>query len=177
MKTRTKKCFFCKEEFNPWSSLQKFCLKTECIKIMIQEQKLKEWNKKKKKLVENLKTSNDYLKIAQQVFNKFIRQRDSGLNCISCNKPCKKENAGHYYSQGGHSNVRFDEDNVHLQCEHCNTYLSGNLLNYQIGIKERIGSVKLIELQGAAHNVKKWTKDELKEIIKTYKQKLKCILK
>jgi hypothetical protein len=97
----------------------------------------------------------------------------TGLNCISCNKPCKKENAGHYYSQGGHSNVRFNEDNVHLQCEACNTYLSGNLLNYQIGIKERIGSQKLMELQAIAHETKKWTKDELKEIIETYKQKLK----
>jgi hypothetical protein len=117
LKTRTKKCFNCKDEFTPFNTLQKFCLKNECIKTMVEIQKLKEWNKKKKKLVEDLKTANDYLKIAQQVFNKFIRVRDKGLNCISCNKPCKKENAGHYYSQGGHSNVRFDEDNVHLQCE------------------------------------------------------------
>jgi hypothetical protein len=46
-------------------------------------------------------------------------------------------------------------------------------LNYQIGIKERIGAQRLMELQGKAHEVKKWTKDELKEIIETYKQKLK----
>ena len=90
MKARTKKCFNCKEEFTPFSTLQKFCLKNECIKAMVEAQKLKEWNKKKKKLVENLKTANDYLKIAQQVFNKFIRVRDAGLNCISCNKPPKK---------------------------------------------------------------------------------------
>ena len=140
---------------------------------MVESQKLKEWNKKKKRMIEDLKTTSDYLKIAQQVFNKYIRKRDNGLNCISCDKPCKKENAGHYYSQGGHSNVRFNEDNVHLQCEHCNTYLSGNLLNYQLNIKERIGAQKLMELQAIAHEVKKWTKDELKEIIATYKQKLK----
>jgi CO dehydrogenase/acetyl-CoA synthase alpha subunit len=42
-------------------------------------------------MVEDLKTTSDYLKIAQQVFNKFIRVRDAGLNCISCNKPCKKK--------------------------------------------------------------------------------------
>ena len=173
MKQITKKCFNCKEQFTPFNTLQKFCLKNECIKEMIQIQKLKDWNKKKKKLVEELKTVNDYLKIAQQVFNKYIRQRDTGLNCISCNKPCKKENAGHYYSQGGHSNVRFNEDNVHLQCEHCNTYLSGNLLNYQIEIKERIGAERLMNLQAIAHDVKKWSKDELKELIQVYKQKLK----
>jgi len=138
---------------------------------MIQDQKLKEWNKKKKKLVEELKTASDYLKIAQQVFNKFIRKRDAGLNCISCNKPPKKENAGHYYSQGGHSNVRFNEDNVHLQCEACNTYLSGNLLNYQIGIKERIGAQRLMDLQAIAHETKKWSKEELKNLIEIYKKK------
>jgi hypothetical protein len=60
-----------------------------------------------------------------------------------------------------------------LQCEACNTYLSGNLLNYQIGIKERIGAQRLMELQGKAHETKKWTKDELKEIIEIYKNKLK----
>lgn len=173
MKTRTKKCFNCKEEYTPFNTLQKFCLKLECIKVMVESQKLKEWNKKKKRMIEDLKTTSDYLKIAQQVFNRYIRHRDNGLNCISCDKPCKKENAGHYYSQGGHSNVRFSEENCHLQCEHCNTYLSGNLLNYQIGIEKRIGSQKLMELQAIAHETKKWTKDELKEIIKTYKQKLK----
>jgi hypothetical protein len=173
LKTRTKKCFNCKEQFTPFNTLQKFCLKLECIKAMVESQKLKEWNKKKKSMLEDLKTTSDYLKIAQQVFNRYIRKRDNGLNCISCDKPCKKENAGHYYSQGGHSNVRFNEDNVHLQCEHCNTYLSGNLLNYQIGIEKRIGSQKLMELQAIAHETKKWTKDELKELIATYKQKLK----
>jgi len=96
-----------------------------------------------------------------------------GLMCISCNTIPKKKNAGHYFSSGGHSNVRFDEDNVHLQCEHCNTYLSGNLLNYQIGIEKRIGAEKLIELQGKAYLEKRWSVDELKEIIKKYKTKVR----
>lgn len=116
-----------------------------------------------------LKTTQDWLKEAQSIFNKYIRLRDEGLWCISCNTIPKKKNAGHYFSSGGHSNVRFDEDNVHLQCEHCNTYLSGNLLNYQIGIEKRIGAEKLIELQGKAHLEKRWNVDELKEIIKKYK--------
>jgi hypothetical protein len=99
-----------------------------------------------------------------------------GLMCVSCNTIPKKKNAGHYFSSGGHSNVRFDEDNVHLQCEHCNTYLSGNLLNYQIGIEKRIGAKRLIELHEKAHIEKRWTVDELKEIIKTYKTKVGQLL-
>lgn len=168
-----KRCKNCKEQFTSYNFLQKFCLKDECLKKFVEEVKLKAWNKKKTRMIEDLKSVKDYLKLAQQVFNKFIRQRDNGLNCISCNKPCKKENAGHYYSQGGHSAVRFNEDNVHLQCEACNSFLSGNLLNYQIGIETRIGGQKLIELQGKAYEVKKWSKDELKEMITKYKNKLK----
>ena len=47
-----------------------------------------------------------------------------------------------------------------------------NLLNYQIGIQQRIGADRLLELHSRAHDVKKWTKDELNELIKRYKQKI-----
>jgi hypothetical protein len=120
-------------------------------------------------------TASDWLKIAQQAFNKFIRERDKGQLCISCEQKPKKINAGHYFSAGGHSNVRFNEDNVHLQCEKCNQFLSGNLLNYQIGIEKRIGGERLLKLHELAHVTKKWTIEELKEIIKIYKEKLKIL--
>ena len=57
-------------------------------------------------------------------------------------------------------------------CFTCNQYKHGNLLNYQIGIQQRIGADRLLELHSRAHDVKKWTKDELKEIIKRYKCKI-----
>ena len=169
-----KKCKNCQERFNPIrSTLEKYCQKDECIRAMVCETKEKLWKQKKKKMKEDLMTVQDYMKIAQQTFNKYIRLRDYGKECISCGQPPKKANAGHYFSQGGHSSVRFDEDNVHLQCEHCNSFLSGNLLNYQIGIEKRIGGQKLIELHSRAHEVKKWTAEELKEITDTYRKKIK----
>jgi hypothetical protein len=167
------RCKNCKEKFEPIRFNAKYCLKEECIRAFVAEAKEKQWKQTKTRMKADLKTTSDWLKEAQVVFNKYIRERDKGLNCISCDKPPLKKNCGHYYSQGGHSNVRFDEDNCHLQCEHCNTYLSGNLLNYQIGIEKRIGAEKLIELQGRAHLEKRWSVNELKEIIKTYKNKIK----
>jgi hypothetical protein len=167
------RCKNCKDKFEPVRFNAKYCLKDECIKAFVEEVKAKEWKKTKKKMQSNLETTQDVLKAAQIVFNKYIRLRDKGKNCISCDKPAKKENCGHYFSQGGHSNVRFDEDNCHLQCEHCNTYLSGNLLNYQIGIEKRIGAERLIELQGRAHLEKRWEKQELRDLIKHYKEKIK----
>ena len=167
------RCKNCKDKFEPIRFNHKYCLKDECIKAFVSEVKEKTWKETKIRMKSDLKTTQDWLKEAQTIFNKYIRLRDMGLLCISCNTIPKKKNAGHYFSSGGHSNVRFDEDNVHLQCEHCNTFLSGNLLNYQIGIEKRIGAEKLIELQGKAHLEKRWTVDELKEIIKEYKTKVR----
>jgi hypothetical protein len=141
----------------------------------VEEVKAIQWKETKTRMKQDLKTLQDWLKETQTIFNKYIRLRDNGLTCVSCQLPPKKKNAGHYFSSGGHSNVRFDEDNVHLQCEACNTFLSGNLLNYQIGIQKKIGAQKLLELQERAHVTKKWTIDELKEIIKEYKSKIKEI--
>ena len=163
------RCKHCKNKFTPIRFNMKYCIETECLRAFAEEIKQKTWKETKTRMKTELKTTQDWLKEAQVVFNRWIRERDQGQLCISCNTVPKKKNAGHYFSSGGHSNVRFDEDNVHLQCEHCNTFLSGNLLNYQIGIEKRIGAEKLIELQGKAHLEKRWSVEELKEIIKKYK--------
>jgi hypothetical protein len=164
------RCKNCKQKFEPIRFLHKYCLQDDCIRAFVAEVKEKTWKETKTRMKTDLKTTQDWLKEAQTIFNQYIRLRDQGLNCISCDKPPLKKNCGHYYSQGGHSNVRFDKDNCHLQCEHCNTYLSGNLLNYQIGIEKRIGAQKLLELQERAHTEKRWSVDELKNIIKKYKE-------
>ncbi len=174
---KLKKCKACKALFTPiYSTTQNTC-SVQCAVKLANDKKSEDWKKRKSKLKSDLMTLQDYLKIAQMVFNKFIRLRDHGKECISCGQPPKKANAGHYFSQGGHSSVRFDEDNVHLQCEPCNSFLSGNLLKYQIGIEKRIGGERLIELHSRAHEVKKWTIEELKKITEAYRKKIKAIEK
>lgn len=178
------KCKKCRERFEPkFSTLEKYCWKEDCklfeaLQILEKSKKksMNDWNQKKQIIKKSLLTNSDYLKLAQAMFNKFIRLRDQGQMCISCNKKALKENAGHYFSAGGHSNVRFDEDNVHLQCEYCNTYLSGNLLNYQVGIERRIGGERLIKLHEKAHETKKWSKEELEGIVTKYKAKCKELM-
>ena len=167
------RCKNCKEKFEPKNFLQKYCFKDECMKVFVEKTKEKAWKEKKQKMQQELETVQDYIKMTQIIFNKYIRLRDKGKNCISCNKPALKENAGHFWSAGGHSNVRFNEDNVHLQCEYCNTYLSGNLIMYNNNLLYKLGSDRFIKLHEQAHITKKWTKEELKEIINEYKQKVK----
>jgi len=144
-----------------------------CLDAWIQEAKIKNWKKTKKKMQENLETIQDLVKAAQIVFNKYIRLRDKHELCISCKQTPKKSNAGHYYNANNHWNVRFDENNVHLQCEHCNTFLSGNLINYRENLLKKIGEVEFQLLEAEANKTRKFTKEELKEIIDIYKKKIK----
>ena len=144
-----------------------------CLDAWIQEAKIKNWKKTKKKMQENLETIQDLVKAAQIVFNKYIRLRDKHELCISCKQIPKKSNAGHFYNANNHWNVRFDENNVHLQCEHCNTFLSGNLIEYRSNLINKIGLEQLTLLEAKAMKTRKFTKDELKEIINTYKKKIK----
>jgi len=172
-----KKCKYCQREYVPYNSLQKSCYDYSCIKNSIQDEKLKAWNKKKAKMKEELMTVQDYMKIAQQTFNKYIRIRDKGNTCISCGKKPKKENAGHFYSAGTHTAVRFDERNVHLQCEHCNSFLSGNLLNYRENLLAKLGFEEFERLSVDAMKTRKYTREELKQLIEEYKDKIKLISK
>ena len=170
------KCKTCKDKFEPKVFLQKNCLKKdECIKAELELKKKaykKNWNKEKKQRKEALKTLSDHIKELQVIFNQWIRLRDKGNNCISCNKPSKKENAGHYRSAGGNPELRFEPLNVHLQCEYCNTYLHGNLIDYRINLIKKIGLEKVEWLEGY-HEPKNYTIDQIKGLKVMYKLKIK----
>jgi hypothetical protein len=119
----------------------------------------------------DLETVQDIVKAAQMVFNKYIRERDKDELCISCKQIPKKVNAGHFWNANNHWNVRFDEDNVHVQCERCNSFLSGNLIEYRTNLLNKIGQERFDQLEAKARVTRKFTKDELKELIKKYKEK------
>ena len=164
------RCKNCKDKFEPIRFNHKYCLKDECIKAFVEEVKTKQWKETKTRMKNDLKTTQDWLKEAQTIFNKYINLRDKGLPCVSCGKPIKgRVNASHFWNANNHHNVRFDEDNVHSSCITCNQFLSGNLLEYRTRLCSKIGQKRFDELEAKRHVTKKWTKDELKEIIKKYK--------
>ena len=164
------RCKNCKEKFEPIRFNQKYCLKDECICVFVAETKEKQWKQTKTRMKAELETVQDLVKAAQLVFNKYIRERDKNELCISCKQKPKKVNAGHFWNANNHWNVRFDEDNVHLQCERCNSYLSGNLLEYRTNLITKIGAERFNQLEARARVTRKFTKDELKELIKKYKK-------
>lgn len=168
------KCKNCKCQFEPVRFNQKYCLDAKCIEVWVSVEREKSWKKKKAKIKKELLTLSDYVKLAQQVFNKYIRERDKGGKCISCNTLLVgKFDAGHFYNANNHWSVRFDEDNVNGQCVHCNQHKHGNLLEYRANLIELIGEAKFNALELEAKKTRKYSIDELKEIISLYKSKLK----
>ena len=152
------RCFNCKSKFEQYEFNNKFCKELDCqVKkgLWKVEQSKKKWKKEKAKRKKELMTLQDWLKICQTHFNKYIRLRDKGNNCISCNKPAKKENAGHYRSVGGNPELRFNEENVYLQCEFCNSYQHGNLIEYRKNLVKKIGLERVEWLEGK-HEPKKY---------------------
>ena len=108
------------------------------------------------------------LRTAQIIFNRFIRERDKGKGCISCGAEVTE--AGHYYSQGHHSALRFNEVNCNGQCSRCNRWLHGNLIHYRNGLLSRYTKqeIDLLDAVGTRGKIKKWTRGELEIIIKQY---------
>jgi len=169
------RCIKCKDSFEKKYPNQigkfRYCLnKDECIKEFWQKVRDKRISQDTKERKEKLETVQDLMKKAQRVFNTWIRKRDKNKPCISCGKPdTGKRDASHYYSSGNHKAVTFNEDNVHASCVYCNQYLAGNLLNYQIGLTERIGADRVFKLNEQAHKTAKYSREELKDIIRKYK--------
>ena len=114
------------------------------------------------------------LKKCQFYFNKYIRQRDEGKQCISCDS-YNTAHASHFYSAGHYSTLRFNELNCHASCVRCNKFLHGNLLEYRQRLPERIGLDKFNNLELAKGMDKrtnhKWNRLELIEILEKYKAK------
>jgi len=137
----------------------------------------KEDRKQTKVKLADLKPLSHWAGLTQDAFNAYIRARDAHLPCISCGRDNEsKVNAGHFLSVGSHPELRFDESNVHKQCEYCNGYKGGNAVFYRAGLIQRIGLAEVERLEGP-HEAKKYTREQLAEMRATYRQKAKELMK
>lgn len=133
------------------------------------------------------------MKKADTVFSRWIRDRDAveGLYvyddngnsircgyCFTCGVTTPVEgvgtgDAGHFVKRGV-KNLRFNEQNVHLQCKRCNKHLDGNEGWYAVNLDKRYGvgtaeSLKLLESDYRRDGFK-FTRDYLDGVIERYKK-------
>lgn len=182
-KVKMKKCRECGKEFAPAMTTQTACSPLCAIaqgkKKVSKDKAVKQRQERQasRARVESVQPLSYYHKKAQASFNAFIRARDAGQPCISCGRNTgAKMNAGHYRTVGASKETRYDEDNCHLQCEHCNSYLSGNIGEYRPNLIGKIGQERFNALMGP-HVAKKWTREELIELAAHYRKKARDLQK
>ena len=178
----------CGKPFKPTMTTQKVC-SIACAKAMAKDPKLqkiaakaitKQARQDLQERREKLKTRREHMAEAQAAFNAYIRERDAGLPCISCDSnPSDHDlitgsrwDAGHYRSVGACPELRFEPLNVHRQCVKCNRNLSGNAVEYRIRLVKRIGADQVDWLEGP-HKPQRLTIEDLQAIKALYRQKLK----
>lgn len=178
----------CGKPFKPTMTTQKVC-SIACAKAMAKDPKLQKIAAKAitrqaredlKDRREKLKDRREHLAEAQKVFNAYIRERDAGQPCISCDSSPSDHDlitgsrwdAGHYRSVGACPELRFEPLNVHRQCVKCNRNLSGNAVEYRIRLVKRIGADQVDWLEGP-HKPQRLTIEDLQAIKALYRQKLK----
>ncbi|SFX17160.1 Bacteriophage Lambda NinG protein [Pseudomonas sp. NFACC49-2] len=189
-KPRPKKCRVesCRASFVPKASFQTWC-SPDCGVVIArakQEKQRKSFAQRERREIkvrkEKLKKRGDHMREAQQAFNAYIRARDqiAGHLCISSGKPLdwsgNAVDAGHYRSVGSAPHLRFDERNCHAQSKQDNRFLSGNAVDYRIGLTARIG-LEAVEALEADQSVRKYTIDDLKAIKAEYRAKTRELKK
>lgn len=166
----------CGELFTPTRPMQIACSPTCAVRVG-QMVRLKQDKAGDKATRERLMTLSDWRKRAQAGFNGFIKCRDAGLPCISCDAPpSDTDQAGHYLSRGAHPELALDEANTHRQCLRCNLHRHGNQVRYRIGLIARIGQAEVDRLEGP-NPLRHDTADSLKVLAAEYRAKKRALAK
>jgi hypothetical protein len=179
MAPKPKTCKYCKQKFIP-ERPKAICCSPDCaydygLKVKSRAEAIQSAQDRKtiKLRIDAIKPLSYWADKAQKAVNAFIRARDEGQPCISCGRHhAGKVNAGHYRSRGAMAALRYHHDNIHLQCEPCNTAKSGNQLEYRIRLIKKIGIEKVEWLEGN-HLAPHWKKDDYLRIEAEHKQLLK----
>lgn len=176
---KPKRCAACKTVFQPQRSMQKVC-GPKCAAdwaAKVAKQKTdrakRDERKSLREALDKAKTRGTHLKELQTAFNQWVRLRDAGRACISCGRHHQGQwHAGHYRSVGSEPSLRFEPDNVHLQCAPCNTHLSGNLIPYRANLIKKIG-LERVEWLESAHEPKKYPIAEILEMKAFYRAEVR----
>lgn len=167
------KCKECKKPFDKLNSQHIICSYECLIKYRNKKQVKKTEKRKYTKISEQ--SFAELVQVLQKDFNKFIRQRDTEsdyFTCINCSKVKHKSkcDAGHFFAISTNPSVRFDENNVHTQCNYCNRFSSSGHLHYKENLIKKIGVNKFNLLVAKSNKSLNLSRFELLEKIKYYRK-------
>ena len=123
-----------------------------------------------------MKSVSKLIQECQAVFNSFIRKRDAGLPCISCDAPYFTD-CGHLFKKSTRPAMRFNPMAAHGQCRECNSMPDGNYDAMCKGIAKRYGIDYLVSVIRESNESRKsdhkWSRTELEELIDYLKEEIK----
>lgn len=182
-----KKCKSCKAYFKPQRSTTEVVCSYSCALEYAKQLKRtqqKDLNKAREEIVSlrkinklNQKLSHQ-IKLTTKVVHEYIRLRDKGKKCITCNSLLiDNYDAGHCYHASKSNALRFDFDNIHGQCMKCNRYEDGKFEVYINNLPDRIGRARFNALMSSykfsLKYIHKWDAFALKEIRQEVAERIK----
>lgn len=117
----------------------------------------------------------DLIKIADDVFSEFKRREHGDFcMCATCGVKAgwKSFDNGHYIPRGNMS-TRFLETNCAPQCQICNRGNDGEEKKMREFLVSRYSEEEIKEVERLKHVRKDWGRDELLDLIKFYRTKIK----
>lgn len=171
-----KTCKVCKTKFNAYNSLQVAC-SPKCAVSLAKDKRHKKEKKELADFRNDNKTVRKRIEEAQAAFNGYIRERDRNKPCVSCGATESPQwDSGHYRSRGAASHLRFNLLNTHKQCNKCNRFLSGNIVEYRKELLNRIGEERLEALEDD-NKPRKFDRDYLERIKKIFAKRTRIYKK
>lgn len=179
-KPARRKCAHCRQWFHPVREGQVVC-GFECASVIgkkhaekareaakaraVKRQRTEEKVGRQRRAVRRieLKPIRHWVQMTQRAFNDWRREMllTAGHGCISCGtKTAFAWHAGHYRTTAAAPQLRFNPDNVWLQCSACNVHKSGNIGAYRAALVELIGEERVLALENN-NETHPYTREEL----------------
>lgn len=124
-----------------------------------------------------IKPMRHWVQMTQRAVNDWRREMllAAGYGCISCGtKTAFVWHAGHYRTTAAAPQLRFNPDNIWLQCPSCNVHKSGNIGAYRAALVELIGEERVLALE-SNNETHRYTREELDRIRAEARANLRAI--
>ncbi len=193
-KPSRRKCKVCGEKFIPQYDNIRWCcpahgaiyalelrakekIKAEAKRIQDDRRKEQEARRSHAECRRAVKPLSHWMQMTQRAVNDWRRTMllAAGHGCISCGtKTAFAWHAGHYRTTAAAPQLRFNPENIWLQCSACNVHKSGNIESYRAALVELIGEEKVQSLE-SNNEIHRYTREELDGIRADARAKLRAI--
>ena len=183
---KNKTCSICKKKFTPIRQLQPTCNKYECLLEYANKHLSNKAKEVKTEQRKALKAFNDSDKTvlkrnAQMLINRYARLRDErerGLVCCSCShRDSGQFDGGHFLPTSGYSAIRYNTNQIHLQCKNCNRFNGGRPKEYRVFMINKYGLEYVEKLEATKNVTRSYSVEYYQKLIRVVREKTRKLKK